>query len=74
MRMPHVDDVVRLKKDLPELFLSRGDIGVVCSTWFSPIATLDVEFAQVGTDQFTRALVPLDQVEFDEGDALPTAE
>jgi hypothetical protein len=66
MRTPHVDDVVRLKKDFPELFLSRGDVGVVCSTWFSPVAAVDVEFSQIGCDHQTRALVPLDQVELNE--------
>ena len=67
MRTPHVDDVVRLTKDIPELFLSRGEVGVVCSTWFSPVAALDVEFTQIGSDQQTRrALVSLEQVELEE--------
>ncbi|QOV89985.1 DUF4926 domain-containing protein [Humisphaera borealis] len=66
MRTPHVDDVVRLTKDIPELFLSRGEIGVVCSTWFSPVSALDVEFSRVGTDRQTRALVSLEQVELEE--------
>ena len=34
MRQPHVDDYVRLTQDIPELALSKGEIGVVRSTWF----------------------------------------
>ena len=44
MRQPHVDDFVRLTKDIPELALSRGEIGVVRSTWFAPTVAYEVEF------------------------------
>lgn len=66
MRTPNVDDVVRLTKDIPELFLSRGDVGRVCSTLFWPMATLDVEFSDIGSDRQTRALVTPEQVELEE--------
>src|SRR3712207_8420426 len=36
MRSPHVDDLVRLTQDVPELSLSRGEGGVVRSTWVAP--------------------------------------
>jgi hypothetical protein len=44
MRQPHVDDFVRLNQDIPELELSRGQVGVVRSTWFAPTVAYEVEF------------------------------
>jgi hypothetical protein len=44
MRQPHVDDVVRLNQDIPELELMRGQTGVVRSTWFAPTVAYEVEF------------------------------
>ena len=44
MRQPHVDDVVRLNQDIPELELHRGQTGVVRSTWFAPTVAYEVEF------------------------------
>jgi hypothetical protein len=66
MRRPHVDDLVRLNQDVPELSLNRGDIGVVRSTWFAPSVTYEVEFMPGGRDQQTRALLLEDQVEVEE--------
>lgn len=67
MRSPHVDDYVRLVSDIPELALSRGEIGVVRSTWFAPSVAYEVEFHQIGHDYQTRALLLPDQVEVEEG-------
>jgi hypothetical protein len=67
MRSPHVDDFVRLMSDIPELSLSRGEIGVVRSTWFAPSIAYEVEFHQIGHDYQTRALLLADQLEVDEG-------
>ena len=53
MRSPHIDDFVRLTKDIPELALSRGEIGVVRSTWFAPSSAYEVEFHQIGHDYQT---------------------
>jgi len=55
MRQPHVDDFVRLTRDIPELSLHRGEIGVVRSTWFAPTLAYEVEFHPVGLDHQTRA-------------------
>ena len=44
MRQPHVDDIVRLNQDIPELELQRGQTGVVRSTWFAPTVAYEVEF------------------------------
>jgi len=42
---PHVNDRVRLTRDLPELLLHRGDAGVVQSVWsFAPSCAYEVEF------------------------------
>lgn len=63
MRAPHIDDFVRLTQDVPELLLSRGEVGVVRSTWFAPTTTYEVEFSQIGRDAQTRALLRPEQVE-----------
>jgi hypothetical protein len=48
MRQPHVDDVVRLNQDIPELELQRGQTGVIRSTWFAPTVAYEVEFGDMG--------------------------
>jgi hypothetical protein len=67
MRQPHVDDFVRLVKDIPELALNRGEVGVVRSTWFAPATAYEVEFHLPGLDHATRALLLAEQVEVEEG-------
>ena len=66
MRQPRVDDYVRLTQDIPELALSRGQIGVVRSTWFAPTVAYEVEFQPVGLDCETRALLLGEQVRLEE--------
>ena len=63
MRQPHVDDRVRLTTDIPELCLQRGDVGVVCSTWFAPTEAYEVEF---GLNGLTRALLMAEQLQVEE--------
>ena len=65
MRQPHVDDLVRLTQDVPELQLKQGDIGVVGSTWFSPNETYEVEFGP-GLDGHTRALLLAEQLQVED--------
>ena len=67
MRMPHVDDFVRLTTDIPELSLHRGDVGVVRSTWFAPTTAYEVEFHPVGFSSQTRALLLAEQVQVEDG-------
>jgi hypothetical protein len=66
MRRPLVDDFVRLIHDIPELALTRGDLGIVRSTWFAPTVAYEVEFAPLGNPGQTRALLLEDQVQVDE--------
>jgi hypothetical protein len=66
MRQPHVDDLVRLTQDIPERQLKQGDVGVVCSTWFSPNETYEVEFYPAGLNGITRALLLADQLQVEE--------
>ena len=73
MRQPHVDDFVRLVRDIPELCLHRGEIGVVRSTWFAPTTAYEVEFHPIGLDHQTRALVLAEQLEVEEGSLLKTS-
>jgi hypothetical protein len=67
MRLPHVDDFVRLTADIPELSLRRGDVGVVRSTWFSPTTAYEVEFHPIGISSETRALLLAEQVQVEDG-------
>ena len=52
----HVDDRVRLEKDIPNLGLHRGDVGVVCSHWCEPESAFEIEFHAGDTGM--RAIVP----------------
>jgi hypothetical protein len=67
MRQPHVDDFVRLTKDIPELSLHRGEVGVIRSTWFAPSMAYEVEFHPVGLNHQTRALLLAEQIQVEEG-------
>ena len=67
MKHLHIDDYVRLRQDLPNLYLSRGEVGVVRSTWFAPHIAYEVEFHPVGLSHETRALLLEEQVELEEG-------
>ncbi|MEA2736233.1 MAG: hypothetical protein QOE14_2684 [Humisphaera sp.] len=66
MRQPLVDDFVRLTRDIPELALQRGEVGVVRSTWFAPSVAYEVEFHPCGIDSETRALIMAEQLEVEE--------
>jgi hypothetical protein len=48
MATAHVNAVVRLTHDVPTLWLSRGDVGVVRSVWMSPTDCYEVEFCKPG--------------------------
>ena len=65
MRQPIVDDQVRLTQDIPELWLTKGECGVVRSTWFAPAVAYEVEF-QIGLDCHTRVLVRPEQLQVEE--------
>ncbi len=67
MRKPTVDDYVRLVKDIPELALHRGEVGVVRSTWFAPTEAFEVEFSPIGLEHQTRALLVAEQIAVEEG-------
>ena len=64
MQAPEVDCSVRLLEDIPELGLRCGEVGVVCSTWFSPTPAYEVEFQPRGAA--TRALVTQSQIQFED--------
>jgi len=55
---------VRLMQDVPELGLQRGDIGLVCSTWFEPCTAFEVEF-QPDIGGRVRALLMPNQIQKD---------
>jgi hypothetical protein len=52
------DETVQLVQDIPELGLHCGDVGQVCSTWFSPTpAYYEVEFQAEKSASGIRALL-----------------
>ena len=73
MRQPVVDDQVRLTQDIPELWLTKGECGVVRSTWFAPSVAYEVEF-QIGRDCRTRVLVRPEQLQVEEPAPVPVAD
>ena len=62
MQSPEIDDKVRLIRDIPELSLLRGEIGIVRSTWFAPTVAYEVEFQKTGLNSITRALLLREQL------------
>ena len=62
MATAHVDEAVRLKHDVPGLWLNRGDVGVVRSIWMSPADCYEVEFCKPG-ELPVRALLNAERVE-----------
>ena len=74
MRQPHIDDFVRLTRDIPELSLHRGEVGVIRSTWFAPSTAYEVEFHPIGLTHETRALLLPEQLQLEEGSLLPKEE
>jgi len=61
MARPAVNNFVRLLKDLPELGLTRGQIGAVKSVWPEPHRACEVEFCDYGRASL-RALLLEDAV------------
>jgi hypothetical protein len=57
------EQAVRLTQDLPQLGLHRGTVGHVCSTWFDPNTTFEVEFQPDGPGSRVRALLMPSQIQ-----------
>lgn len=70
MSEPVINSVVRLTRDIPHLFLQKGQTGVVRSLWFAPAVAYEVEFVDVGLDARTRAVLLREQVCVDGEDEL----
>lgn len=60
-----VTERIRLLVDLPEQQLERGDVGVVCSCWFTPHRMFEVEFVCRITGDPTRVLLSDEQFEIE---------
>ena len=56
------NQAVRLRENLPDLGLSAGESGVVCSSWFAPTVAYEVEF-RPGMSEATRVLLLESQLE-----------
>ncbi|MCL4199445.1 MAG: DUF4926 domain-containing protein [Phycisphaerales bacterium] len=60
----HIDAVVRLKEDVPELWLRSGHQGVVVSVWLSPGDLIyEVKFPKTSECPAARALLRAEQLE-----------
>ena len=66
-----ISEQVRLRQDIPELGLQRGEMGTLCSTWFAPETAFEVEFAPAGLGHAIRALLLAGQ--FEKPSAQPQA-
>ena len=66
MRQPKVDDHVRLTQDIPNLWLHRGETGIICSRWSVPMPAFEVEFHTTDPHDVVRALVLREQLEVEE--------
>jgi hypothetical protein len=62
MQQVMANDRVRLREDIPELELFRGDVGVVVSSWFVPNTAYEVEFEIKAQPQRLRVLLLQQQV------------
>jgi hypothetical protein len=65
MSQVKAEERVRLIQDVPELGLHRGDIGLVCSTWFEPSTAFEVEFQPHTVGCRVRALLMPNQIQKD---------
>jgi hypothetical protein len=61
------NETVRLVRELPELKLDAGTVGVVRSAWFYPTTAYEVEFPGRGRVRGNRLLLL-------EGEVAPTAD
>ncbi len=66
MRDPQIDDFVRLTRDLPELALFRGEVGVIRSRWCAPQMVFEVEFHRIGLPDCMRTLLMSDYIEIED--------
>jgi hypothetical protein len=62
VQQPAVDNFVRLTRDVPELGLTRGQVGAVKAVWCQPLAAFEVEFRCSGESFPTRALLLKDAI------------
>jgi hypothetical protein len=65
------EERVRLMQDVAELGLHRGDVGLVCGTWFEPSAAFEVEFRLGAVGGRVRALLMPNQVQKDANGDIP---
>jgi hypothetical protein len=63
MKPTQIGQRVQLTEDVPDLELHRGEVGVVCSTWFSPVPAYEVEFQHDLPSYGMRALLMSSQIQ-----------
>jgi len=57
MRQPRAEDRVELMRDMPDVDLHSGAVGVICATWFMPDPVYEIEFTQADEAFPIRSLV-----------------
>ena len=57
------NDQVRLVKDVPELALREGEVGIVRSSWYFPVVAFEVEFRRKDHRGAARVLLLEDYVQ-----------
>jgi hypothetical protein len=65
-----INQGVRLREDVPDLELHRGQWGVVCSLWSAPEA-YEVEFAAEGQPYKVHAMLMESQIDVPSNPAIP---
>ena len=61
--LPQENDVIRVTRDIPDLALRRGDMGIVRSRWLAPALAYEIEFHFFGSDLAGRGLLMPEQIE-----------
>jgi hypothetical protein len=62
MKDPRVNECVKLKQDIPELGLHRGEVGFVRSVWLKPSDAYEVEFQRKSQGFRTLAVLMHSQI------------
>ncbi len=65
MTKMHVGQLVQLMQNIPFQGLHRGEVGMVCSTWFEPTIAYEVEFQRILPFCAVRVLLMPSQISAD---------
>jgi hypothetical protein len=76
-RAIHIDDLIRVRHDVPQVGVRSGELGVVQSRWFAPDQAFEIEFHAGGLGLPLRVILYEDDIEpaddAEPGDDAPPA-